>query len=59
MQYINDKIKRVSKKHLLKVLKDLHKKHEEDRRNMQLDTAEAIQNKFYCTGGRSNIKPLL
>jgi hypothetical protein len=59
LNYINKTLRAVSKEHLLKVLHDLNKKHEADRREMQRGVADALRSGFYCTGGRSDIKPLL
>jgi hypothetical protein len=57
--YINPNPKPVSKERLLAVLKEMSEKHEADRREMQRSTAEALRSGFYCTGGRSDIKPLI
>jgi hypothetical protein len=57
--YINPNPKPVSKERILEVLKLMSEKHDADRKEMQRSTAEALRSGFYCTGGRSNIKPLL
>jgi hypothetical protein len=57
--YINRNPKPVSKEHLMKVLRELSEKHEADRREDQRHLSEVLRSGFYCTGGRSNIKPLL
>lgn len=46
--YINKNIKKVDPDHLRKVLRDLHAKHEADRRQMRIDTAKALADGFRC-----------
>jgi len=57
--YINKKIKKVSRKELLKALKEVNDKNEAQRRADNQAVSDALSSGFYCTGGRSNIKPMI
>lgn len=56
--YVNKELKKVSKEELLTALREVNQKNEEHRRAMQQGVNEALRSGFYCTGGRTNIKPL-
>lgn len=57
--YINATIKKVSKKKLLKAIKEVNDKNKAQRRADNQAVADALNSGFYCTGGRSNIKPMI
>lgn len=46
--YLNKKLKKVSKEYLKNVLHEMHLKHEADRRQAQKDLNEALNSGFRC-----------
>jgi hypothetical protein len=57
--YINKNLRKVSKDDLLKALREVNRKNEDHRRQLQQGLTEALQKKIICTGGNPDIKPLL